>query len=123
MRLCKKWNEVKKIKTLPSYLLETIVVNFAQQQNELSKWVDLNFLEVLEYLSDSIFKPVYDMKGIQDDISYCLGPLDRLKIAQRALDDIDKIYDAQEAEFDYKNHKIAISLWHEIFGEDFPTYD
>ena len=122
IRLCKKWNEVKKIKTLPSYLLETIVVNFAQQQDELSEWIDWNFLDVLEYLKDSIFKPVYDTKGIQDDISYCLGPLDRLKISQRAKDDIEKIYEAREAELDDNDYEKAINLWCEIFGEDFPTY-
>lgn len=122
IRLCKKWNEVKKIKTLPSYLLETILVNFASEQDSLSQWIDSNFLDALEYLEKNISKPIFDMKGIQGDISYCLGPLDRLKIAQRAQDDVDKIYDAQEAEFDIKDQEKAINLWREIFGQEFPTY-
>ena len=122
IRLCKVWNEVKKVKTLPSYLLETILVDFARQQDELGRWIDLNFLDALEFLCEAILKPVYDTKGIQEDISCCLSPLDRLKIAQRAKEDIDKIYDAQEAEFDDYDHEKAIKLWGEIFGEDFPTY-
>ena len=122
IRLCKKWNEVKKVKTLPSYLLETILVNFASEQESLSQWIDSNFLDALEYLEKNISKPIFDMKGIQGDISYCLGPLDRLKIAQRAQDDVDKIYDAQEAEFDIKDQEKAINLWREIFGQEFPTY-
>lgn len=28
IRLCKKWNKVKNAKTLPSYMLETMIINF-----------------------------------------------------------------------------------------------
>ena len=35
IRLCKKWNKVKNAKTLPSYLLESMIINFGDSQGEL----------------------------------------------------------------------------------------
>lgn len=43
IRLCKKWNKVKNAKTLPSYLLETMIINHCDEESELSQWIDIRF--------------------------------------------------------------------------------
>lgn len=44
IRLCKKWNKAKNAKTLPSYLLETMIINHCDEEEELSKYIDSSIL-------------------------------------------------------------------------------
>ena len=120
IRLCKKWNRVKNAKTLPSYLLETMIVNFADSRTELSQWIDLRFRDALSYIANHIMNPVYDMKEIQGDINN-LSQDDKQCLRQKAQADYDKACEAWEQE-KAGNHKEAIKKWGEIFGNDFPTY-
>ena len=120
IRICKKWNRVKSAKTLPSYLLETMIINFADSQAELSQWIDLCFKNALSYIAGHILSPVYDMKGIQGDINN-LSIDDKLRLQQKALTDYNKACESWQQEQD-GNHKEAIKKWGEIFGSDFPTY-
>lgn len=120
VRLLKKWNRVKNARTLPSYMLETMVINFADSSQGLSEYIDLRFRDVLKYLADHIMNPVYDMKGIQGDIND-LSIYDKTAIKQKAQADYEKACDARELERE-NNHKSAISKWGEILGSDFPTY-
>ena len=120
VRLCKKWNKVKNAKTLPSYMLETMIINFADSQAKLSQWIDLRFQKALSYIADHILDPVYDMKGIQGDINN-LGLDDKSHLKQKAWNDYNKACEAWEQE-KAGNHKEAIKKWGEIFGSDFPTY-
>jgi len=121
VRLCKKWNKVKNAKTIPSYMLETMIVNFADSQDELRKWIDLRFKDALKYIADHILSPVYDMKEIQGDIN-SLSLLDKYTLQQKAQADYEKACDASNAEITEKDQKKAINKWGEIFGSDFPTY-
>lgn len=120
IRLCKKWNKVKNATTLPSYLLETMIINFADSQTELNQWIDFRFRDALKYISDNILSSVYDMKEIQGDIN-SLGFSDRVTLQQKALNDYNKANEAWQQE-NVKNHKEAIKKWGEIFGSDFPKY-
>ena len=120
IRICKKWNRVKSAKTLPSYLLATMIINFADSQAELSQWIDLCFKNALSYIAGHILSPVYDMKGIQGDINN-LSIDDKLRLQQKALTDYNKACESWQQEHD-GNHKEAIKKWGEIFGSDFPTY-
>lgn len=120
IRLCKKWNKVKNAKTLPSYMLETMIVNFADSQTELSQWIDLRFRDALKYLADHVMNPVYDMKEIQGDIND-LDFTDKLTLQQKAQSDCEKACDAGTQE-SANNQKDAIKKWGEILGSDFPTY-
>lgn len=120
IRLCKKWNKVKNVITMPSYLLETMIINFADSQLELNKCIYYRFMDVLIYISNNIWNPVYDMKEIQGDINN-LNSEDRRRIQQKALTDCVKAFKALEQE-SIGNHKEAIKKWSEIFGSDFPTY-
>ena len=120
IRLCKKWNKVKNAKTLPSYMLETMIINYADSKTELSQWIDLRFRDALQYIADHITSPVYDMKEIQGDINN-LDFSDKWNLKQKAQADYDKACDAQEQE-SAGNQKDAIKKWGEILGSDFPTY-
>lgn len=120
IRLCKKWNRVKNAKTLPSYLLETMIINFADSKTELSQWLDLRFRDALKYIADNIMSPVYDMKEIQGDINN-LDFSDKWNLKQKAQADYDKACDARVQE-SADNQKEAIKKWGEILGSDFPTY-
>lgn len=120
VRICKKWNKTKNVTTIPSYLLETIICNYAESTDQLSDWIDIRFYYALEYLAQHISKPVYDMKNIQGDIN-TLESIERLMIHRKVIDDIKKIKEAIQYEEvgDYRN---AIRRWGEVFGKDFPKY-
>ena len=120
VRLCKKWNKVKNAKTIPSYLLETMIVNYADSVDELSQWIDLRFKSALKYIADHITNPVYDMKEIQDDINH-LSYYDKLTLQSKAQTDYEKACKAWEEE-QAENNEGAIKKWGEIFGSNFPEY-
>lgn len=111
---------MKNAKTLPSYMLETMIVNFADSQAELSQWIDLRFRDALKYIADHIMSPVYDMKEIQGDINN-LSFSDKWTLQQKAQTDYEKACAARQDEIE-NNHKEAIKKWGEILGSDFPTY-
>lgn len=120
IRLAKKWNKAKKARTIPSYLLETLVLNHCKTQFELSDYIDIRFREVLLYISDYITEPVYDPKGIQGDIN-SLSVEDRDTLSLRAKADYDKACEAIDLEI-IGEQKKAIQKWKEILGGDFPDY-
>lgn len=121
IRLCKKWNKVKNAKTIPSYLLETLIINHCDAETELSQWIALRFRDALKYISEHINSPVYDMKEIQGDIND-LPWTDRFLIQQKAQADYNKACEASNAEIQEEDQKKAINKWSEILGGDFPTY-
>jgi len=121
IRLCKKWNKVKKAKTIPSYLLETMIINHCDATVELNQSINLRFRDALKYILEHINSPVYDMKEIQGDIND-LSWTDRFLIQQKAQADYNKACEASNAETQEKDQKKAINKWGEILGGDFPTY-
>lgn len=121
IRLCKIWNQVKNAKTIPSYLLETMIINHCDIEKELSQWIDLRFASALKYIADNILSPVYDMKNIQGDIN-TLGTLTRYTLREKAYKDYEKALEAFNYETKDNDHKKAINKWREILGGGFPTY-
>lgn len=120
IRLCKKWNRVKNAKTLPSYLLETLIINFADSRLDLSQYIYLRFKSALKYIAENIVQPVYDLKGIQGNIND-LNWFDQLNLQHKAQTDYKKACDAWNQDQN-GNQKEAIRIWGEILGGDFPTY-
>lgn len=120
IRLVKKWNKVKNATTISSYLLETMMVSYADSVDELEKYIDFRFKNALKYISDNILAPVYDMKGIQGDIN-TLPYSDRLSLQSKADADYTRACIAWEYEKEGKQ-KEAINQWCKILGGDFPTY-
>lgn len=119
VRLCKKWNQVKLNHLIPSYLLETLVVNFAESQYELNRWIDYRFADVLSYISYHVYNNVADMKEIQGNINM-LEFNDKIKISEKASADYSKATEAKKAET-LGNPNQALLLWRDILGEEFPT--
>ena len=121
IRICKKWNKVKNAKTLPSYLLETMIINHCDEEKELNQWIDVRFKNALKYIANHILSSVYDMKDIQGNIN-TLDILDRYTLKSKAQSDYEKACEAIKYETDEKDHKKSINKWREILGGDFPTY-
>jgi hypothetical protein len=55
--------------TIPSYLFEKIVLNFAEQLNELSEHIDFNLRDFWYYLKGAIYNAVQDTKGFQGNLN------------------------------------------------------
>lgn len=120
VRLCKKWNKVKNAKTIPSYMLETMIVNYADSVGKLNQRIDFRFMGALKYIANHIMSPVYDMKGIQGNINH-LSFSDQLVLQLKAQTDYGKACEAWQEELE-KNYKEAIKKWGEVFGSSFPEY-
>ena len=120
IRLCKKWNKVKRVKTMPSYLLETMIVNHADKALVLDSRLQIRFIDALGYIINNIHFEVHDMKDIQGNIN-TLNYHERSSIREKAIADREKALLAQEYE-ECGEYEKAIRKWGEIFGSDFPTY-
>jgi hypothetical protein len=121
IRLCKRWNKTKNATTIPSYMLETMIINFVDSVNNLSAVVDENFCKALNYIATNITRPIYDLKDIQGNIN-TLDGLQQLAIVAKAEVDCKKAKEACWYEV-IGDSKRAIGLWGEIFGKDFPRYE
>ncbi len=120
IRMMKRWNRVKKIPSLESYALETLVVNKCQDKAELCKWPDLMFKWFLGDYATAILCRVDDIKGIQGDLNSLNGS-QRCACQDRALQDKEKAERAGKYE-QKGEQETAIKLWREVFGEEFPKY-
>jgi hypothetical protein len=121
IRLIKRWNRVKNISTLPSYLFETLLLEHFKTMETLVGNSRLSFLVALVYIASNIHSPIYDPKNIQGNIN-TLSYEDRNAVRRKALEDAEKALNAIELE-DQNNHSSAINIWCEIFGKDFPKYE
>lgn len=122
IRLAKYWNKRATMASMPSYMLEAMVLNYCNSKIGCSEFIDLEFIELLCYIYQNIYGHVNDPKGIQGDIN-TLTTTQRLSIYQRAHSDYSKACSAFCAETQEKNQAEAIRLWREILGKDFPTYE
>ena len=120
VRLIKRWNKTRNSGSIPSYLLETLIVYYADSVKELSQHIDFRVRDALKYIADNIESSVEDMKAIQGNIN-TLSSANKSIIKFRAQTDHEKACKAWEYEKDgdYEN---AIKKWGEIFGSDFPQY-
>lgn len=120
IRLTKFWNIYNSSYNIPSYLLETIILNYYKNlEKKDNYWVDLEFRNILEYISNEILKDIYDLKGIQGNIN-SFSPSERKKISQKAILCLNKAIDAITLET--TSQQASINKWREIFGEKFPQY-
>ena len=121
VRLAKYWNRRHTMPSMPSYLIEAIVLNFCKSKNYSIRFIDCNFRDLLSYISQNIFSYIDDPKGIQGNIN-SISYEQKYAIATRAKNDYTKASSAVSAEIYEKNQEKAIKLWREILGGDFPTY-
>ncbi|MBP3710274.1 MAG: hypothetical protein J6I73_07735 [Treponema sp.] len=121
VRLCKRWIKTKKVTTPMSYLMETLIIQYCEQKDELDDFIDIRFADALKYLQTAIFNPVYDIKDIQGDINN-LAYGDKFSISEKAKIDYEKAKEANSAEIEEDNQEKAMNLWRDIFGDEFPKY-
>lgn len=123
VRLAKRWNQDTNKIFVPSYVLETLVVNYCNSSiDELEPSLGDRFKDTLLYIYNNIGVPIYDMKGIQGDIN-SLSLSDRMAFANKVWKDYSKALSAIDYETTQKDMGSSISKWGEIFGSDFPEYD
>lgn len=121
IRLCKKWNTVKNVKTMPSYLLETMIINFIESHKPTDNDIKMLFKKTLDYIAAGIWSPVCDMKKIEGDIN-TIKSNDRQNICEKARTDFEKVKQAIIYDEILNSQEDAIKIWGEIFGGDFPKY-
>jgi hypothetical protein len=119
IRLIKYWNCRPIMPSMPSYLLENIVLNYFNATVR-GKWVDIEVRDCFAYIADAILTAVPDPKKIQGDLNSLTWD-DRNKIRRRALDDHARATDALVYEQKDKM-KESIGKWREIFGNEFPAF-
>lgn len=126
IRALKYWNQRTYQVTIPSYLLETMISDYYQNEinlsksNDVSEFVDIEIVKVLEYLTNNIFMTVNDPKGIADNINE-LSFEHQLAIQTRLNNSLDKARLARQYEYNAKQ-KESIKKWQDFFGDTFPDY-
>lgn len=122
IRIIKYWNSRPTMPSIPSYLLETLILNYyASCLHTVSEYVDLEVPKVLDYLSTHIYYQVQDPKNIQGNIND-LTQDEQRKISIRASTDRVKAEEARNLESN-GDHKSSIQKWSELFGSAFPKYE
>jgi hypothetical protein len=122
IRTLKYWNRRAAMTTIPSYLFETIVLNFIEGREKLSEYIDVNLINFWFYLKDAIYNNVNDPKGFQGNLN-TLTYSEKTGISSKANDAYSKGYEAYKFETEEKNQSKAINKWIEIFGDKFPKYE
>lgn len=120
IRLSKYWNSRRTAPEMPAYLLETMVLTFYSSRDDATRFPDLEFKRVMDYLASAVYKPVNDPKGIVGDINTLSWDV-RASIAERANLDAQRAAEARQLE-QMDDHKGSIEIWRRIFGELFPSY-
>jgi hypothetical protein len=122
IRLIKYWNRRGKMPTMPSYVLETMTLDFFDSVSTTSDWIEQRFYEVMCYIKDNIWNPINDAKGVEGNIN-TLNYYEKNSIQVRATNDCKKAQDAIIAETSDNDQHKAINIWKDIFGSDFPKYE
>ena len=121
IRLLKYWNKHSAAPTIPAYVFELMVADFANSKANLSWWTDFNVMSFFGFLSQRIWGRVSDPNEILPDLNPFSVEEKRLitmaveearSVARRAID----------SETQDENHKLAIAQWREIFGKGYPQY-
>lgn len=122
IRIIKYWNRRPTMPTMPSYLLESMILNYYETQTvEASRFVDVEFPEVIAYINENIMNAVSDTKNIQGNIN-TLTYDERTKIQGKTYSDYHKAKEARQLEQN-DDMKGSINKWREIFGDSFPKYE
>ncbi|KAB7675662.1 nucleotidyltransferase [Plesiomonas shigelloides] len=120
IRAIKYWQRRATMPSMSSYLLENLVLNYFEEKGEASQFVDLNVINILQYIKNNIWRDVNDPKEIQGNLN-TLSWDEKTKISQKAESDFNTALAAREFEV-AGDHKKAIGEWRKVFGNDFPQY-
>ena len=121
MRLIKFWNKRRSVTTMPSYLIECMVLGFYENQwTQASPRPELEVPRVLQQIALSVLGNVEDPKGIQ-------GNINKLSLENRSEISSTASRHAQYAEAaiyaqSRGDERSAINYWRDVFGSDLPAY-
>lgn len=121
IRMAKFWQTRGTMPSMPSYLLESICLNYFKTVAAVSDYPDIEIANLLGYISTAVQQVVVDPKGIQNNINN-LSREEITAISNRASMDSQKAKQARELEI-ADNQKASIAKWSEIFGPSFPKYE
>jgi hypothetical protein len=121
IRTLKYWNRRVPVPMIPSYLFENVVLDFFEQINEASEYIDFNLRDFWYYLKSAIYNNVMDPKGFQGDLNILSFDY-RIKTSLKAGDSYRKALEAISLETQERDQRKAINKWRETFGGDFPAY-
>lgn len=121
IRLLKYWNRHNPAPTIPAYVFELIVADYANSRANLSWWTDFNVLSFFGFLSDRIWKKVADPNEIWSDLNP-FSKEEKKKITEVVEASRGLARKAIDAETQGKDHKLAIAQWREVFGSGYPQY-
>ncbi|MCT0192010.1 nucleotidyltransferase [Lactobacillus helveticus] len=118
IRLVKYLNSRKLTVTIPSYLLEVIILNYYDTQYFNGTWsIDDNLKSIFREIATQIRNDVADPKEIQGNIN-TLDWEDRYNIATFFNKEAEKAGNAVLQRI-IGNEQAAIDIWSNIFGEEF----
>jgi hypothetical protein len=121
IRIMKYWNRRPTMPSMPSYLLECMLLNYyASKATAAREWVDMEATDLLYYIYSAVYYQVQDPKGIQGELNQ-LSDDEKSKISARAYADYLKAAEARQFETN-KDHESSIKKWREVFGNNFPDY-
>jgi hypothetical protein len=118
IRIMKYWNKRQTMRSMKSYLLENIILDY-YKTHKASSYVDFEVVNILSYMTYAIYMDINDPKGLQGNIN-TLSEDDKKSILNRAKKDSDAAIVAKNIEF--IDPQKAIEKWKEIFGNNFPSY-
>jgi hypothetical protein len=121
VRLIKYWNRRPTMPTMPSYLLECLLLDYFELPYlSVNEFVDLALIAAWDALATSVWLPVQDPARIQGDIN-ALSYQEQNDVSARARVDAARAREALGAETAGDQQK-ALGIWRDIFGPSFPSY-
>ena len=115
IRIVKYWNKRQTMSNMGSYLLENMILDYFET-NKPSYYIEHSIRNILQYISNEIYNPVIDHKGIQGNLN-TLTHQQKISISQRAMTDVSRFKEADNYEFIDKTK--SIKQLKAIFGPNF----
>ena len=98
-----------------------MILDYFTQVDKCNNFIDCRFREILKYIAENIFNPVYDSKNIEGNIN-TLTTDQKNALHTRTFNDYIKASEAISAEVSEKNQAKSIRIWRSLFGDNFPTF-
>lgn len=121
IRTIKFWQRRTTMTSIPSYVIETIVLDYYENRHtKASHRTEYELFGILRYISSAIMSPIPDPTGIEYDMNTYSQQV-KEKIRDRANLDALRCLHAQMLESQGK-HEEAIREMILVFGPSFPSY-
>ena len=121
IRIIKYWNKNSMAPTMPSYLLEIIILNYYQDNNKLNQNISLEIPNVLDHIQKTIYNMIFSPDNPGVNINN-LTQEEKDKISRKAIEHFEISQNAINFAASFKYEK-AINEWRKVFGKNFPLYD